>query len=563
MGLCHVPCVIVFRADDERVNVDEALACLLRRLDRARDPDTLLALLIEFGELESAVTDALLPVEDELEPAIAKLRAAALALARIWLQSTRDTSAPPAIHAAQCALADVAALHLPRAARLVVPEGYAWYGLHPQAYAAAAERFATRPPGQVACIGLRSIGSSLSAVVAAVLHERGWKVSTYTLRPRGHPFARRPVLGPLLAGCWRAHHGPFLVVDEGPGLSGSSLCGVADALNALGVADERIIFFPAWDAPAERLRSPQARVRWPRQSKFVADARVPAFLSTARELSAGAWRAGLFPTDEEVPAVQPQHERRKFLANTPDGPRLYRFAGLARHGAARLARGSALAEAGFCSAPGGLREGYLDYAFMPGRPLRPADATRALLETIAHYLAFLTRRFPLSRPAPHQLNASMLVQNVGELLDPGLVERASVLARSAGAGDAPAVALDGRMLPHEWLLTPWGYRKTDALDHHADHFFPGCNDIAWDLAAVLEEFALSPEAGEALIGRYTALSGDHHVDVRLPFQRAAYLAYRLAYATLAHQTLEGTADGERFARLCRDYAARLRAALAP
>ncbi|MBZ5585043.1 MAG: hypothetical protein LAQ30_23105, partial [Acidobacteriia bacterium] len=43
----------------------------------------------------------------------------------------------------------------------------------------------------------------------------------------------------------------------------------------------------------------------------------------------------------------------------------------------------------------------------------------------------------------------------------------------AAVEDGAAIALDGRMLRHEWLETARGYMKADALDHHDDHFFPG------------------------------------------------------------------------------------------
>ena len=49
--------------------------------------------------------------------------------------------------------------------------------------------------------------------------------------------------------------------------------------------------------------------------------------------------------------------------------------------------------------------------------------------------------------------------------------------------EAPACAMDNRMFPHEWLATRRSYIKTDGTDHHDDHFYPGPQDIAWDLAA--------------------------------------------------------------------------------
>ncbi len=54
------------------------------------------------------------------------------------------------------------------------------------------------------------------------------------------------------------------------------------------------------------------------------------------------------------------------------------------------------------------------------------------------------------------------------------------------------------MLPHEWLLTATGYMKTDALDHHDDHFLPGCQNIAWDVACASVEFELDDSTSAEL-----------------------------------------------------------------
>jgi hypothetical protein len=55
-----------------------------------------------------------------------------------------------------------------------VSEGYAYYALFPETYAATAKRFwaGARPP-RVAVIGIRSIGTSLSAIVVEALRARG------------------------------------------------------------------------------------------------------------------------------------------------------------------------------------------------------------------------------------------------------------------------------------------------------------------------------------------------------------------------------------------------------
>ena len=114
------------------------------------------------------------------------------------------------------------------------------------------------------------------------------------------------------------------------------------------------------------------------------------------------------------------------------------------------------------------------------------------------------------------------------------------------------------MQPHEWIRTGTALVKVDATDHHADHFFPGCGDIAWDLAGAVVEFGLSSNARGALTRAYQRHSDDRGVDRRLPGYLVAYLAFRLGYAGLAAETLAGTADGARFARLGRRYLRLLR-----
>ena len=119
--------------------------------------------------------------------------------------------------------------------------------------------------------------------------------------------------------------------------------------------------------------------------------------------------------------------------------------------------------------------------------------------------------------------------------------------------DAHPCKVDGRMLPHEWLATSQGYLKSDAVDHHADHFFPGCVDIAWDVAATCVEWGLD-SSGRAFLIRELRDSG---LPRRLPFYDAAYLAFRGAYASMAAASMGECADARRFRILEREYAGRL------
>jgi hypothetical protein len=138
---------------------------------------------------------------------------------------------------------------------------------------------------------------------------------------------------------------------------------------------------------------------------------------------------------------------------------------------------------------------------------------------------------------------------------------AETLARAAAPYREPRVAVDGRLLAHEWIQSGSRLFKVDALDHHADDFFPGCRDIAWDVAGAVAELAPPPELESALISRYLQRSGDTTVGMRLPFYRAAYLAYRLGYTTLAAETLGSSDEGVRFRRLQSRYRRSLAALL--
>jgi hypothetical protein len=154
----------------------------------------------------------------------------------------------------------------------------------------------------------------------------------------------------------------------------------------------------------------------------------------------------------------------------------------------------------------------------------------------------------------------MIRTNVEEGLGTGWADRLESLEtlRSAALGRG-TVAIDGRIFPHKWLLTATGLLKVDGVDHHDDHFFPGCQDIAWDLAGAMVEFGLSKDAGDFLVERYGAMTGDHGVSRVLPFYRLAYLAFRLGYTSVGAVAVgQGTPEGQRLQGAAERYGAELR-----
>jgi hypothetical protein len=182
---------------------------------------------------------------------------------------------------------------------------------------------------------------------------------------------------------------------------------------------------------------------------------------------------------------------------------------------------------------------------------------------VASYLAHLFQHHPAEPTTSESTLQEMLRVNVAEgLKDPGLEKEVTRLP--AQAWSERAVALDGRMLAHEWVATRQGYLKVDAMDHHDDHFFPGCQDIAWDVASAAIELGLSRPGRAYLVHRYRSLSGDRTITSRLHVYAAAYLAFRLGYTDLATVALGESEDGKRFAQerqryrelLCRELSLR-------
>lgn len=516
-------------------------ASTMQRL--AADADTLHATsaedaLLAMGELECGLLDA--GADARIE---ALCDRAMLSLAR--LASGRAADAGP--------LRELAAAALPPEVAVSIPEGFAYYGLFPAMYRRAAADFhLAHTPASAAVAGIRSIGGVLSAVVAAELSERGCAISRFTVRPVGHPFDRRLRFTPDQS-C-RIQNAWLVICDEGPGISGSSFASVIQAGLDCGVPLERIVLFPSWSPDPRQLQSAAARDLWPRVKNYTHPFSIglcaPHIPAGAADLSAGRWRERRYwPVP---PPVQPQHERMKFL--DPCAARVWKFTGLGQYGRASASL-SDLLPPEFVPRSFSVQSGFLESEWLHGAPLDAEDAGDEFLHFAARYLR---HRASLPAPGPgagFDQIVAMIEHNCGAC---GLSVPDLAKYRTAFEDGAPA-PIDGRMSPHEWLTGSFGFRKTDALDHHRDHFLPGCQDILWDVAGLEAEFHLPP-SGTAFVLR---AMGSARSQPRLPFYRAAYCSLRLGYTYLASSTLalSHPSEAAAFARLARGYKARAEAAL--
>jgi hypothetical protein len=568
--------MLVYGHHTVSLNVADFLRRFRTRLDdlpAAPRHDAIVALLVDWGEAESAVADALLPVADDDREELASWRTVSDACADAACASwERDgAAAGAALSRARRALDLLTVASLPADVRSKAAEGFAHYALYPEQYMAAARRFVhEHRPEAVLGLGLRSIGSILAHVVCAMVRRMGVPAFTRSVRPRGHPFDRRLEVTDRLRGVLaNAAVSHALVVDEGPGLSGSSFAAAADFLVANGWAAARVVLLPNWLPDTGGFRSAAARQTWERHPKITAsfdevcvrDNRLFGAIAVSDDLSAGAWRARCVPSPDCWPPVQPQHERRKYLGG--GGDTIVRFAGLGRHGRSIAARAAALSDSGFAARFISLQHGWLEQAWIEGRMLTCADASNAgVLDRLAEYVAFVGRRFVTTEPESIDQLLTMAVGNAQEAVGDDAARAIDRLAAAARDDPQPRVAVDGRMLPHDWIAAADGLVKTDALDHHADDFWPGCRDIAWDVAGTIAEFELDGDAATCFVTAYARKSGDGAIARRLPFYLAAYTAYRQAYAALAAETLGDTAEGRAFTllrqRYCRSLAGRLR-----
>lgn len=520
----------------------QALLPLIRELDAAAvgsSPDALLEALLRCGELECGLADMVSPDT----PTVA---AATDALAEMLVGNAPSVPLSRLIASLTC-------IDPPQWITVSAPEGFAYYALHPLRYAdlAGALPLASR---NAAVVGIRSIGATLSAVVAAALRRRGIAAERITVRPEGHPFDRRTEFSfghRLWLAAQRARRAEFLVVDEGPGLSGSSFLSVGDALLQAGVPRSNITFLCAAQPDSSRLRARDAARRWLAFRSYAAAGPAPPS-DAALDIGAGLWRRQLFDLACNWPASWVTMERAKFLSR--DSQYLFKFEGLGHYGGKVAERARALADAGFAPACRDAGNGYLAYARARGLAATRMDLCPALLDHFAQYCAFRASAFLEPSSGTEDLSAMAawnLHEEFGVPYEP----------QSAGLEISVPVVADGRMQPHEWLLTDQAILKVDGVSHGDDHFYPGPADITWDLAGAIVEWDLRRDAADYLVRRYAELSGDRPQH-RLPAWLQAYTAFRLGYCKMAAESLAGTDEEERLLRDYRRYRARASATLA-
>lgn len=532
--------------------------------------------LLEAGELLQAVSDSRFNANGQCDgpsaaPEIVATTALTIALARrcaaSWISGFERCLAEPVqlLDACEAMLSE-------ESFSVKQPEGYAFYAIYPEAYFMAAARFvALTGCGVCRVVGLRSIGTSLGAMVAAAVGETHFT----TLRPVGHPFRRRL----SVSGRWpeASPEVCHAVVDEGPGLSGSSMAAVVRHLRASGCAAERIHLFPGHAGGPGAHATDEVRSLWATSNKHIVDfddlilhatsphQRLRAWVEQVvgplrvalEDVSGPRWRSAHSVLNALDAPVHPWQERRKFLAYTAHGAWLVKFGGLGLAARRRFECARMLGDAGLCPQVAGWCHGFLierwhddmtplKYGSELGGGLR-----ERLLQAISKYIAYRARHFPMpqaagaSLAALNQMARSNSAEAFGAAFDAswkahlGLAQKLHVRVQP--------VRTDNRMHAWEWLERQNRFLKTDAIDHHAGHDLIGCQDPAWDVAGGVVEFDLSARERELLLEGLRALECNIDPEL-LCFYIPAYMAFQLGHFRLAARDAADAIERERLAR---------------
>jgi hypothetical protein len=542
------------------------------------NPAGLRGLLVRAGELEQGLydaPDALGPDPRARRRALAGIRHAATSIAAAF-----DRSYDRAPEGARLALGRARrALNALRgragSAPVAVPEGFAYYALYPESYRDSAIRWARERADSAAkdvlVVGIRTIGTTLSAVVVATLRAQGFAARRLTVRPSGRPFSRT-LDGVRIP---RASYG--VVVDEGPGISGSSMLAVTEAMARAGV--QEISLLSAHEQGPGCQASDAARSAWERCRRYAASASPLLFdgrtlaeelwtgvrpllggeLQRSIDLSGGAWRPLHYENAGAWPAVCRSLERPKVLCISQRGDRvLFKFAGIAaapgfdRSLANSTARRSArLAALGFSPRLLGEAHGFVAWDWVDGRPLEAKDASPAFLGRMGAYIARASGP-PLDATASRAARArteAMLLANIRECVGTEAHDEAVAELRLVHEEPGWPCAGDGHLAPHEWIRSKGGpILKVDVGGHDLDHTWTGSQPVAWDLAGALEEWDLHGTDETAMLRGYQDAGGATIPGAALRVYRLAYAAHRAGQSSLFAQAESDPEERERLDR---------------
>src|SRR5262249_39855967 len=312
----------------------------------ARSPSSALDALVRAGELEAGLADA-----GSEHRAIAGF---VDQLASLVCGNSRPLI-PEAIEH----------LEFPASVTCAHPEGFSYYGLNPVDFADLAHRMQKDLAPRIAVVGIRSVGSTLGAVATAVWRANESRVERTTVRPEGEPYRRTTRFSPIQLQWIKrqsASQADFVIVDEGPGFSGSTFLSVARALGGAGVPCSKIVLmcsrpFPVLAAGAE------LAAEWSGFRSYMIDYGTHLPSGAGNSLGGGNWRELQYSDRSSWPACWTDQERIKHLGC--DERSIFKFEGFGRYGQLSRAQAGILAEAGISPRWFASEGGFTQYEWVP------------------------------------------------------------------------------------------------------------------------------------------------------------------------------------------------------
>lgn len=200
----------------------------------------------------------------------------------------------------------------------------------------------------------------------------------------------------------------------------------------------------------------------------------------------------------------------------------------------------------------GLRDGILYMQWIPHRKDQPLKERRKSIETFAAYTAARVRNLGLGRGLTTgrdlkryddgtRLLEKVLSQAYGGFPVGMLMQsRLAKLLRRQAFCPFPAL-MDGKMDSGEWVYGTSGLIKADFEHHGMGKSSLNVTDPAFDLAATILNFSLSPAEEKALLRRYIADSGDETIERRLFMHK---LLAGISALKIAHEQLFASRRGK-------------------
>lgn len=505
--------LFVFRENAETVPGRELGLRLLRVLSEVRETDSssLVNALLLAGEIESALSDG------GSESAVKAVQVTDTLASQFVGSEINDRTK---LHS----LAADVVRNLPESLSVSPPEGFAYYALHPGDFADAVDQLQIRAP--IGVVGIRSVGTTLSAISLAALKRKAISSSRITVRPAGHPYDRKTELLPQQVRWAREMSqkgAAFLIVDEGPGLSGSSFLSTAECLMRQGIEADRITLVGTRDVDPVQLCTSDASLRWRKFGWKCVASRISERFKESTRLSGGLWRDLFLSGWVEKPACWLEMDAVKYWSR--NGRDLFKFEGFGEGGRKVRDRAAALCAAGFGPGVEDGGDGMSCYQFLPGIALARRDLSTKVLDRLAAYCAFRATEFASGRAAEGFVE-DMAAFNYSQETGRELAIPAEILRTAC------PVICDSRMSPYEWIqCTDGTLMKVDGCKDGDDHFLPGPTDIAWDLAGAIIEWNMSHDAAGYLLDRFRVESG--RSTEKVSAFELAYSIFRASYCKMA------------------------------